>query len=89
MKPLWCHASPGSPASTPGSSLRTATANVAHPIWTAGYSAGDLDDAVSLGMQLEITTQAKLERVVQRYFSTQRTYGAQELFFERIIDGVA
>lgn len=50
------------------------------------HSIGDLDDAASLCKQLEITTQAELERVVQRYFGNQRTYGAQELFFERIID---
>jgi len=50
-------------------------------------SMGDLDDAVVLCRMLNITTQMQLEDVVARYFPG-RKFGAQELFFERIIDSL-
>ncbi|MFT7022453.1 MAG: hypothetical protein ACJA07_001537 [Rhodococcus sp. (in: high G+C Gram-positive bacteria)] len=50
------------------------------------HSRGDLDDAANLCGQLGIAAQADLERVVQQYFGPQQHYGAQELFFERIIE---
>jgi len=50
-------------------------------------SMGDVDDAVVLCRMLNITTQMQLEDVVARYFPG-RKFGAQELFFERIIDSL-
>ena len=50
-------------------------------------SQGDLDDAVALCGLVGITNQDQLEAVVSRYFGS-RSFGAQELFFERIIDSL-
>ncbi|AFA75564.1 hypothetical protein GPOL_c45630 [Gordonia polyisoprenivorans VH2] len=50
-------------------------------------SQGDIDDAVALCHLLSIRTQEALEAVVSRYFPGRRL-GAQELFFERIIESL-
>jgi Nucleotidyltransferase of unknown function (DUF6036) len=49
-------------------------------------SQGDLQDAGLLCAQLRITREDQLEQIVDRYFGGSRRYGAQELFFERIIE---
>jgi len=53
----------------------------------ARQSQGDLDDAVTLCDLLGITAPDQLEAVVSRYFPGGK-FGAQELFFERIIDSL-
>ncbi len=53
----------------------------------ARQSAGDRDDAVALCRLIDVRTQEQLEAVVGKYFPGGR-YGAQELFFERIIEGL-
>jgi hypothetical protein len=52
---------------------------------TSRQSDGDLQDAALLCRMLNITSEAGIEAVVQRYFGRQERFGAQELFFERII----
>lgn len=54
---------------------------------TSRQSDGDREDAVVLCRLVGITTQEQLEAVVGRYFPGGR-YGAQELFFERILDSL-
>ena len=54
---------------------------------TSRQSDGDRDDAAVLCRLVGVTTQDQLEAVVGRYFPGGR-YGAQELFFERIIDSL-
>ncbi|MBM4570251.1 hypothetical protein GS896_27505 [Rhodococcus hoagii] len=51
-------------------------------------SQGDLDDAALLCKQLGITKESGIEELVGRYFGNS-IVGAQELFFERIIDRAA
>ncbi len=51
------------------------------------HGQGDIDDAVTLCKLLDVTSQDQLEAVVTRYFPG-RKFGAQELFFERIIDSL-
>lgn len=50
-------------------------------------SDGDLADAVHLCALLGVSGEAKLEAIVSRYFPGG-WFGAQELFFERIIDAL-
>ncbi|MUL61048.1 hypothetical protein B5P44_00410 [Mycobacterium sp. CBMA 213] len=50
-------------------------------------SAGDREDAATLCRLIGIRTQGQLEAVVNRYFPGGQ-FGAQELFFERIIDSI-
>lgn len=50
-------------------------------------SMGDVEDAVVLCHKLGISSQMELENVVARYFPG-RKFGAQELFFERIVDSL-
>ncbi|NMO00442.1 hypothetical protein HH308_04345 [Gordonia sp. TBRC 11910] len=52
------------------------------------FSGGDLDDAVVLCRRLTITTTDEIETIVRRYFGTIGYFGAQELWFERIIDAL-
>lgn len=54
---------------------------------TTRKSDGDLADAVCLCAMLGISDGAELEAIVRRYFPG-RGFGAQELFFERIIDAL-
>jgi hypothetical protein len=54
---------------------------------TTRQSAGDLADAVHLCRMLGVSDEAGLEAIVRRYFPG-RTFIAQELFFERIIDAL-
>jgi hypothetical protein len=54
---------------------------------TTRKSDGDLADAVHLCRLLGICDEAELEAIVRRYFPGSR-FGAQELFFERIIDAL-
>lgn len=54
---------------------------------TSRQSDGDREDAVTLCRLLGISSQDQLEAVVGRYFPGGR-YGAQELFFERIVDSI-
>ncbi|ULD38828.1 DUF6036 family nucleotidyltransferase [Rhodococcus qingshengii] len=51
-------------------------------------SDGDLEDAAVLCKQLAITKESAIDEVVARYFGSG-VVGAQELFFERIIDRAA
>lgn len=51
------------------------------------HGQGDVDDAVTLCKLLHVASQDQLETVVSRYFPGRR-FGAQELFFERIIDSL-
>lgn len=50
-------------------------------------SDGDREDAAVLCRLVGVRTQDQLEAVVGRYFPGGR-YGAQELFFERIVDSI-
>ena len=49
-------------------------------------SQGDLQDAGLLCAQLGIASEHKLEQIVDRYCGGTPRYGAQELFFVRIIE---
>jgi hypothetical protein len=51
-------------------------------------SPSDLDDAARLCIALDVTTADQVERIVRRYFGTG-TFGAQELWFEDILDRAA
>lgn len=53
----------------------------------ARQAQGDVDDAVVLCRLLGVTNETQLEAIVARYFPG-RKFGAQELFFERIIDSL-
>ncbi|MEI6251972.1 MAG: hypothetical protein WCP30_04135 [Mycobacteriaceae bacterium] len=54
---------------------------------TTRKSDGDLADAVYLCKLLGVRDEAELETIVRRYFPAGG-FGAQELFFERIIDAL-
>jgi hypothetical protein len=56
---------------------------------TSRQSVGDRDDAATLCRQLGITTEAQIGAVIARYFGTSTHFGAQELFFERILEVAA
>lgn len=55
---------------------------------TSRQSDGDLKDAALLCRLLGYTNERDIESVVQRYFGRQKHFGAQELFFERIIANI-
>jgi hypothetical protein len=54
----------------------------------ARQSDGDRDDAAKLCKQLGFTSTSQIEKVIARFFGETRQFGAQELFFERIIDSL-
>lgn len=55
---------------------------------TSRQSDGDLRDAAQLCRILGITTEVEIEAVVTRYFGASSGFGAQELFFERIVAAI-
>lgn len=50
------------------------------------FSDGDLNDAAILCVQLNFRTEKQIEDTVRRYFGKTDRFGAQELWFERIIE---
>ncbi|GAA1072596.1 hypothetical protein [Tsukamurella spumae] len=53
-------------------------------------SAGDLEDAARLCRLLGFTREDEIEAVIRRYFGDDPAiFGAQELWFERIIDAAS
>lgn len=52
-------------------------------------SDGDLKDAARLCAMLGFTDEAEIEAVIRRYYGSADVFGAQELWFERIIAAAA
>lgn len=52
-------------------------------------SEGDLDDAARLCVLLGFTEESQIEAVIRRYYGTVDIFGAQELWFERIVERAA
>lgn len=73
----------------PALTLEVASAEyvLAMKAMTSRQSDGDREDAAVLCRLVGVRTQDQLETVVGQYFPGGR-YGAQELFFERIIDSI-
>lgn len=73
----------------PALTLEVASAEyiLAMKAMTSRQSDGDREDAAVLCRLVGVRTQDQLEAIVGRYFPGGR-YGAQELFFERIVDSI-
>ncbi len=71
----------------PALSVNIASADyvLAMKAMTSRQSDGDLRDAAQLCRLLGIAGESEIEAVVHRYFGSNTKFGAQELFFERII----